>query len=111
METEIKTEEEYLIDIGQKLEHLRLNMNLTQNDVNKEIGISRKTISSIENGANFSVNNLIKLLVTYNRIDDFLTLLNLPGDFDYEIYKEELKEFNKKYKNKWWFKQNSGGKV
>lgn len=103
-----KTIEEYLDDIGKKLEQLRLNMNYTQSDITAEVGISRKTISSLENGANFSVENLIKLLITYNRMDQFLTLLALPNGFNQDDYKKELKAFNKKYKNEWWFKQKSG---
>ena len=108
MIVETKTIEEYLDDIGKKLEQLRLNMNYTQSDITAEVGISRKTISSLENGANFSVENLIKLLITYNRMDQFLTLLALPNGFNQDDYKKELKAFNKKYKNEWWFKQKSG---
>lgn len=102
---EIKTLEEYMILIGHKLEKLRQNMDYVQSDIKDEVGISRKTVSSIENGNNFSVENLVKLLITYNRIEPFLNALTLPYDFDIKQYKKELKEFNKKYKNEWWFNQ------
>jgi DNA-binding XRE family transcriptional regulator len=108
MYSETKTLEEYLVVIGKKLEQLRLNMNYTQSDITNEVGVSRKTISSIENGANCSVETLIKLLITYNRMDQFLTLLTLPDGFNYDEYKKELNEFNKKYKNEWWFKREFG---
>jgi len=32
-------------------------------------------------------------------------MLTLLSDFDIKQYKKELKEFNKKYKNEWWFNQ------
>lgn len=102
---DIKSLEEYMILIGSKLEKLRQNMDMTQSDITDEVGISRKTVSSIENGKNFSVENLVKLLITYNRIEPFLNLLTLPYDFDIKEYKKELKEFNRKYKNEWWFQQ------
>jgi transcriptional regulator with XRE-family HTH domain len=102
---DIKTLEEYMILIGSKLEKLRQNMDMTQSDVTDEVGISRKTVSSLENGSNFSVENLVKLLITYNRIEPFLNLLTLPYDFDPKEYKKALKEFNKKYENEWWFEK------
>jgi transcriptional regulator with XRE-family HTH domain len=80
-------------------------MDFVQSDITDEVGISRKTVSSIENGNNFSVENLVKLLITYNRIEPFLNILTLPSDFDIKQYKKELKEFNKKYKKEWWFYQ------
>lgn len=107
---EIKNLEECMILIGQKLEKLRQNMDMTQTDITDEVGISRKTVSSIENGNNFSVENLVKLLITYNRIDPFLNMLSLPYDFDIKQYKKELKEFNNKFKNEWWFNQKIGEK-
>lgn len=102
---DIKSLEEYMLLIGQKLEMLRQNMDFIQSDITDEVGISRKTVSSIENGNNFSVENLVKLLITYNRIEPFLNVLTLPYDFDIKQYKKELKEFNRKHKNEWWFNQ------
>lgn len=110
MMEDVKSLEEYMILIGQKLEKLRQNMDMTQSDITDEVGISRKTVSSIENGSNFSVENLVKLLLTYNRMEAFLNMLSLPYDFDLKDYKKELKEFNAKFKNEWWYKQNYGKK-
>lgn len=51
----VYTLEEYMILICQKLEKLRQNMDYVQSDITDKAGISRKTVSSIENGNNFSV--------------------------------------------------------
>lgn len=98
---DIKSLEEYMILIGQKLEMLRQNMDFIQSDITVEVGISRNKVSCIENGKNFSLENLVKLLITDNRIESFLNALTLPYDFDIKQHKKELKEFNKKYKNEW----------
>ncbi|KIC01262.1 hypothetical protein OA88_15000 [Flavobacterium sp. JRM] len=68
-----------MILICQKLEKLRQNMDFVQSDITDKVGISRKTVSSIENENNFSVENLVKLLITYNRIKPFLNMLTLPS--------------------------------
>jgi DNA-binding XRE family transcriptional regulator len=75
----VYTLEEYMILICQKLEKLRQNMDFVQSDITDKAGISRKTVRSIENGNNFSVENLVKLLITYNRIEPFLNMLTLPS--------------------------------
>ena len=37
---DVKSLEEYMILIGQKLEKLRQNMDMTQSDITEEVGIS-----------------------------------------------------------------------
>ena len=53
-------------NIGDKLKTKRLQLNLRMNDVAKDIGITRSTLWSIENGnGNYSVDTLLKLLNLY----------------------------------------------
>ena len=89
------SEKKVLKKIGEKLECLRLNKSALQEDVAKSINISRTTISRIENGSNFSVKNLIKLLEEYNRLDDFLNIITLPKGFDVKKYNKALKNHKK----------------
>ena len=49
--------------IGKKLKNKRLQLNLRMDDVAKEVGITRSTLWSIENGnGNYTIDTLLKLL-------------------------------------------------
>ena len=49
--------------IGEKIKNKRLQLNLRMDDVSKEVGITRSTLSSIENGSgNYTIDALLRLL-------------------------------------------------
>lgn len=53
--------------IGEKLKSKRPQLNLRMDDVAREVGITRSTLWSIENGnGNYSVDTLLKLLSVLN---------------------------------------------
>ena len=55
------------VEIGTKLKNKRLQLNLRMDDVAREVGITRSTLWSIENGnGNYSIDTLIKLLSFLN---------------------------------------------
>lgn len=88
---------ESIESIGKKLEQLRLNLDYSQSEVSKHVGVSRKTLSTLENGGNFSVLILVKLLRFYNKLEDFKNILSLPEGFDINLFQKELKKSKKKY--------------
>ena len=50
-------------EIGEKIKNKRLQLNLRMDDVAKEVGITRSTLWSIENGnGNYTIDTLLKLL-------------------------------------------------
>lgn len=50
-------------EIGRKIKNKRLELNLRMDDVAKEVGITRSTLWSIENGSgNYTIDTLLKLL-------------------------------------------------
>ena len=50
-------------EIGKKLKNKRLELNLRMDDVAKEVGITRSTLWSIENGnGNYTIDTLLRLL-------------------------------------------------
>ena len=54
-------------EIGEKLKSKRLQLNLRMDDVAKEVGITRSTLWSIENGnGNYTIDVLLKLLSFLN---------------------------------------------
>ena len=51
------------LDIGKKIKNRRLSLNLRMDDVAREVGITRSTLWSIENGnGNYTIDTLLKLL-------------------------------------------------
>ena len=51
------------IELGNKIKNKRLQLNLRMDDVAKEVGITRSTLWSIENGnGNYTIDTLLKLL-------------------------------------------------
>ena len=54
-------------EIGKKLKSKRLELNLRMDDVAKEVGVTRSTLWSIENGnGNYTIDTLLKLLSFLN---------------------------------------------
>ena len=50
-------------EIGEKIKNKRLQLNLRMDDVAKEVGVTRSTLWSIENGnGNYTIDTLLKLL-------------------------------------------------
>ena len=51
------------LEIGKKIKNKRLQLNLRMDDVAKEVGVTRSTLWSIENGnGNYTIDVLLKLL-------------------------------------------------
>jgi transcriptional regulator with XRE-family HTH domain len=66
-------------EIGRRLESLRLAQNISQSDLAAEAGVSRRTITRLENGGGISVETLIRIMRALgigNRLD---ALLPDPG--------------------------------
>lgn len=62
--------DEELIQLwGKKLKQLRLDENISQNELSTKTGMSRSSIAAIENGRNFSVNSLISILRALNQLE------------------------------------------
>lgn len=60
-----------LVEIGNFIQQKRIKLNLTQQELAKQVSISRSTLSLIERGENIALINLIKIL----RILDALYVL------------------------------------
>jgi len=50
------------IEVGERLKKLRLEYNITQNDLAKKTGLSRVTISKIERGMGVNLSSLIEIM-------------------------------------------------
>lgn len=98
------TEQEILEEIGIRLKKIRLQHNLTQKDMSREVGLSVSTISLIEQGRSTTLESLIRILARLNRIKDLESVfrvgenLELKLKFEKAKLKTERKRASKKIK-------------
>jgi transcriptional regulator with XRE-family HTH domain len=57
----LHTDEAVLRELGQRLEHLRLARNLSQEDLGRMAGVSRATIIRVERGDSVQMSTMVKL--------------------------------------------------
>ena len=87
--------ESFYKKIGGKIKHLRINANLSQEDLARLLNIHRISLSKIENGErNISAEELFKMAETFDTTTD--NLLNLKQDI--KIILEEKKNSHSKEK-------------
>jgi transcriptional regulator with XRE-family HTH domain len=66
-------------DLGQRLEAIRLAKNINQTQLAEEAGVSRRTITRLENGEGVSLDTLIRVLRALDLSDRLVALLPDPG--------------------------------
>ena len=93
MNYNILLNEDILNDLGKRLRQNRINLKLTQSELAKKSGVSRRTISGLENGHyNISLNNLIDILRALQLINNLQDLLPvIPAISPIEMAKLESK--------------------
>ncbi len=91
------TNEDILKKIGAKVRELRISRNLKQSELSEMCGLSSFSISQMENGNNFSVLSLIKVL---KEIDGLYLLepFMRPSEIDPEILEKFLASQSSKRK-------------
>lgn len=68
----------YILKIlGEHFKQMRINAGYSQQDLAATSGLTRKTVSSIENGKSASTGNVVALLRGLKRLD-VLSILNTP---------------------------------
>jgi transcriptional regulator with XRE-family HTH domain len=67
--------EDIQLDLGQKIEQLRLTKNINQAQIAIEAGVSRRTISRLENGQTVSLDTLIRVLKALGIIEQLALLI------------------------------------
>lgn len=63
-----------LQEIGKQLKSIRKSKGLNQTQVVEQTSLSRKTLSSIENGKNATMSTLVDLILHYNDFDSLKKL-------------------------------------
>lgn len=72
---EIAAPEGIEADLGRRVEELRLSKNRNQSQVAEEAGVSRRTITRLENGEGVSLDTFIRVLRALGAVDRLQTLL------------------------------------
>jgi len=90
------TTTDLLIKIGENLKQMRLNANISQTDFAERSGLSRQTISNIENGSNSTLETLIIYLRQLNKLDELEHLFTAQEAVISPIELMKLKEKSKK---------------
>lgn len=87
-----------LKELGLRIKRGRLDMQLSQEDFAKKAGISARTLSSVENGDDIRLGNLIKILRTMGCVENFdLLLPELSfNPEDYRLLGKERKRVSRK---------------
>ncbi len=85
------TDDAVVVEIGHRLQRERLNQNLSQEALAKHAGVSRKTITNLENGAGGTIGTLVAVLRGMNRIGALDTFLPDPGVSPMQLLKLEGK--------------------
>ena len=64
--TEPRPDQEIIEEIGRRVARYRLNRNMTQAALATEAGVSRATVSRLEQGASTTLSNLVRVLRVLN---------------------------------------------
>ena len=66
-------------DLGRRLEEIRLGRNVNQTQLAREAGVSRRTITRLENGGGVSLDTLIRVMRALGLVTRFAALLPDPS--------------------------------
>lgn len=61
-----KSYQEYLAELGEKIKLYRVSMGMTQQDLEEKSGVSKRSISRLEQGGSVQLDNFIKILIALN---------------------------------------------
>lgn len=67
--------QEYLKMIGNRIKQYRVNLGMTQRDLEEKSGVSVRSISRLEQGASVQLDSFIKVLEALNLIMNFEHLI------------------------------------
>jgi len=76
-----------LLEIGRRIQQERLNQNLSQAELSRKAGVSRKTMTNLETGEGCSLVTLLSVLRGLGRLDQLDTFLPDPGISPIELAK------------------------
>lgn len=73
------TDKALLEELGERLRRLRLNLNLSQEQLADSAGISRITVGECERGGSVTMLTMVQILRALDQLDNLDALLPEPG--------------------------------
>jgi len=86
---ELNTESAILVELGQRLAQMRVNLNLTQADVAEQAGFSKPTLERIEAGNPARMDNMIRLWRVLGLLELLDQLIPEPGPRPLDLLKRK----------------------
>ncbi len=77
-----KTDDVILQEIGERIKETRISKKLSQKELAEAAGVQRVLVSRIENGNNFNLATLIKLLRALSKLEDLDKILDVEKDIE-----------------------------
>ena len=66
----MKSYQEYIVELGKKIKTYRIMKDLSQEDLSDKTGISKRSISRLEQGESIQMDNLFKILIALDLGDN-----------------------------------------
>ncbi len=85
MDFQKMTDQAVIRELGMRLRQRRLDANLTRDQVAGESGLSSDTVRNAEQGANISLESLVRLLRVLGRLDELSSILDSSGPSPVEL--------------------------
>jgi transcriptional regulator with XRE-family HTH domain len=76
--SDLLTEEALLAELGERLAQTRLNRNVTQAELAREAGVSKRTVERLEAGASTQLSNLVRIVRALGLLENFELLVPEP---------------------------------
>jgi transcriptional regulator with XRE-family HTH domain len=87
-----RTDRQVLAELGDRLARYRLNRNLSQDQLAREAGLSKRTVVRLENGQSSQVNNLVRVLRALGLLGNVDALVPAPFASPIEALKAKTRE-------------------
>ena len=86
------TDRRALSELGDRLARHRLNRNLTQDQLARDAGVSKRTVVRLENGQSSQVTSLVRVLRALGLLDNLDALVPAPMASPIEALKAKARE-------------------
>ena len=101
----LSSDYEIIKDIAKRIKKKRISLNYSQEYMAKKTGLSMHTISNIENGKTYTIDNLIKVMRVLGMISNLETLISDvvldPESSKYPADKQRVKTSMQDSDKKW----------